>query len=96
MRVICTTTETYVTGDNYGGTSCRRGSIYNVVNITTAEVILEKHWRIREAGGVPARGNWYELLELSGYHHESKFLELPDDNDIVEEQIELESDKYLK
>ena len=81
MRVICTTTETYITGKNHGGISCRRGSIYHVVNITTADAILEKHWDIREAGGIPAKGNWYELLELTGYHHESKFLEIPDDTE---------------
>ena len=87
MRVICTTTEHYVTGKNSGGISCRQGSIYNVVNITTAEIILQKHWHIKEAGGVPSAGDWYELLELPGYHHESKFMKLPED-DLVVEQVE--------
>lgn len=95
MRVICTTTERYITGKNHGGISCRRGSIYHVVNITTADAILEKHWNIREAGGTPAKGNWYELLELIGYHHESNFLEIPDDLDDITEHIKEET-KYAE
>ena len=93
MRVICTTTDYYVSGESKGGISVRRGSVYHITDIKDHQWICEHAWS-KGVLGVPARGDWYELLELDGYHHESKFLEIPEDeidNEIKEELYELET-----
>lgn len=66
-----------------------KGSIYHVVN----KVFYPYPMSIGDLGEYP-NGFWlYELLELRGLHHEDYFLELPDDDIIVEEEekIELEA-----
>ena len=89
MRVICSTTEYYIdeNGNPSSHISVRKGSVYNVINVINVidsnefknEFIL-KHKR------PPAEGKWYKLLEVNGFHHESKFVELPDY--LFEENVE--------
>ena len=98
MRVICTTTERYVSGDPKGGISVRRGSIYNVVDVKDQDYIEKYAWD-NGLQARPSRGKWYELLELEGFHHESKFLEIPEDPEIqvnVKEEVGcLKASRYL-
>lgn len=78
MRVICITTEFYVdeNGNSSSHISVRKGSVYNVINVVDSNEIknefIAKHKR------PPAEGQWYELLEINGKHHESKFVKLPE------------------
>jgi len=78
MKVICSTTEYYVdeNGNPSSHISVRKGSVYNVINVIDSNEFknefISKHKR------PPAEGKWYELLEIVGLHHESKFVELPD------------------
>lgn len=89
MRVICIQTEHFICGNNAGGTSITKGSVYHVTAKKTREEAYElrKHrlpsWFSSANLGL---GMWYELLELEGFHHESKFLEIPEDN--IEQEIE--------
>lgn len=77
MRVICIETTYYADnqGNDTNSVSLNKGAIYHVLDI------------IKVKNKLPfADGNWYTLLEAVGAHHESKFLELPDD--LFEEQTE--------
>lgn len=73
MKLICIVTEKYFKSEEI---SVRKGSIYHVINKYTQEEITQKR-------NLPSdflqKGTWYELLEIDGVHHESKFLELPED-----------------
>ena len=95
MRVICIESTTWAYSkrpEQIGTLSIQKGSIYHVTSSIDAEEI-RKHENFRGA----ANGTWYELLELTGWHHSMRFLEIPDDDfekGIQEEQIEL--DKALK
>ena len=91
MKVICTRTEKYVLGEKSGGISIHRGSIYNVVRIESAEDIIKKYSNLTVSGLSPASGDWYELLEVEGFHHSCNFLELPDDlfeTEMTEKKLE--------
>ena len=83
MRVICI--ENSIIVDRYrsdfGTISAHKGSIYNVIGSIQGEELREK------TGLGYALGPWYEFLELEGFHHHIRFLELPED-DLVEEQVE--------
>lgn len=95
MRVICIESATWAYSKNLeeiGTLSVQKGSIYHVTSSVDAEEI-RKHERFRNA----ADGTWYELLELTGWHHSMRFLPIPDDDfeeGIQEEQIAL--DEALK
>lgn len=84
MRVICIESSTWAYSKNpeeIGTLSVQKGSIYHVTSSVDAEEI-RKDERFRNAGD----GTWYELLELTGWHHSMRFLEIPDDK--VEEVVE--------
>jgi hypothetical protein len=95
MRVICIESSTWAYSkrpEEVGTLSIQKGSIYHVTSSIEGYEV-RKDERFRGA----ADGTWYELLELTGYHHSMRFLEIPDDDfeeGIQEEQIEL--DKALK
>ena len=82
MRVICI--ENSIIVDRYrsdfGTISAHKGSIYNVIGSIQGEELREK------TGLGYALGPWYEFLELEGFHHHIRFLELPEDD--FEEKIE--------
>ncbi len=73
MKVICINTEKFYNTD---GTSVIKGSIYHVTNKFTQE---EMTLKLNLPKDLLALGTWYVLLEIEGYHHESNFLELPED-----------------
>ena len=84
MRVICIESSTWAYSkrpEEIGTLSVQKGSIYHVTSSVDAEEI-RKDERFRNAGD----GTWYELLELTGWHHSMRFLEIPDDR--VEEAVE--------
>ena len=89
MRVICIESTTWAyskKSENIGTLSVQKGSIYHVTSSVDAEEI-RKHENFRGA----ADGTWYELLELTGWHHSMRFLEIPDDRvDESVEELELE------
>lgn len=78
MRVIGITTEYYVdeNGNPSSIVSIRKGSVYNVTDIISHEDILVSF--IKKHKRPPAEGKWFQVLEVVGLHHESKFVELPD------------------
>lgn len=86
MRVICSVTEYYLdeNGKVTSNVSVRKGSIYNVINVVDMNQF--KNEFIKKHKLIPAQGKWYELLEVVGLHHESKFVELPDY--LFEENVE--------
>ena len=84
MRVICIESSTWAYSkrpEEIGTLSVQKGSIYHVTSSVDAEEI-RKDERFRNAGD----GTWYELLELTGWHHSMRFLEIPDDK--VEEAVD--------
>ena len=85
MRVICIQTTFWEDGvppEHYGTISVSKGSIYHVTGSVDGAMMR------RETGLPYAEGAWYQLLELAGVHHSSRFLEIPDDNVLVAERIE--------
>jgi len=73
MKVICIKTEFYISD---GKVSIIYGNVYSVTNVYDTEEVLK---RVQIPEGVnPANGNWYELEGLGGLHHESNFIELPE------------------
>ena len=95
MRVICIESATWAYSkrpEEIGTLSIQKGSVYHVTG-SVEGYELRKEERFHDAGD----GTWYELLELKGYHHSTRFLEVPDDDfeeGIQEEQIAL--DEALK
>ena len=84
MRVICIESSTWAYSkrpEEIGTLSVQKGSIYHVTSSVDAEEI-RKDERFCNAGD----GTWYELLELTGWHHSMRFLEIPDDK--VEEAVD--------
>jgi len=84
MRVICIESSTWAYSkrpEEIGTLSVQKGSIYHVTGSVDAEEV-RKDERFRNAGD----GTWYELLELTGWHHSMRFLEIPDDR--VEEAVD--------
>lgn len=83
MRVIAIKDSVF-TGEA-SGKALHKGSIYHVIN----KVFYPYPMVIDDLGNYP-NGFWlYELLELIGFHHEDYFLELPDDDIMVEEEIKI-------
>ncbi len=93
MRVICIESSTWAYSkrpEEIGTLSVQKGSIYHVTS-SLEGYELRKHEKFCNAGD----GIWYELLELTGWHHSMRFLEIPDDNfeeGIQEEQIAIEKE----
>lgn len=83
MRVICIEDSLCVDEDNIGAIVTYKGSIYHVVNVTEG-IELRKRKPINFAPGP-----WYEFLEVEGLHHHVRFLEIPDDNGLIENEIKL-------
>ena len=84
MRVICIASTTWAYSkrpEEIGTLSVQKGSIYHVTSSVEGHEI-RKHENFCGAGD----GTWYELLELKGYHHSMRFLEIPDDR--VEEAVD--------
>lgn len=82
MRVICIR-DVYLARD-LSQKTLYKGSIYNITNIINANDIRPVH--LPNGMGVPEKGEWYELLETGSLlHHESHFIELP--NDFLETEI---------
>jgi hypothetical protein len=84
MRVICIESTVWannVKPEELGTLSVQKGSIYHVTGSVEGHVLRE-HGKFRDAGD----GTWYELLELTGWHHSMRFLEIPDDR--VEEAVD--------
>lgn len=87
MRVICIESTTWSYSkrpEEIGTLSVQKGSIYHVTSSIEGHEI-RKHENLRGA----ADGTWYELLELTGWHHSMRFLEIPD-NEVEEAVDELE------
>jgi hypothetical protein len=84
MRVICIKSSTWAYSkrpEEIGTLAIQKGSIYHVTG-SVEGYELRKDEKFRDAGD----GTWYELLELKGWHHWSRFLELSDDE--VEEAVD--------
>lgn len=84
MRVICIESTTWAHNKNpelIGRLSTLKGSIYHVI-----ESIEGCELRKNEKFSRCADGIWYDLLELGGWHHSMRFLEIPDDK--VEEEVD--------
>jgi len=81
MRIICIEGSTFLTGSNKDQAAIYKGSIYHVINVLQGGLGGEVHRLIQDlpAGTFPEWGAWYELLEVGGYHHSSRFLEVPSD-----------------
>jgi len=84
MKVICIESTTWAYNKKtelIGTLSTQRGSIYHVT-----ESIEGSELRKDEKFSRAADGTWYDLLELGGWHHSMRFLEIPDDE--VEEAVD--------
>ena len=86
MRVICI--ENSIMIDRYkpdfGSIYAHKGCVYNVVRVIQGETLKEV------TGLNYALGPWYEFLEVQGFHHHIRFLEIPEDD------IEIETQKKIK
>lgn len=83
MRVICIENSLIIDkGASNGAIGAHKGSVYHVINsVDGAE--------LRKTSGMNnAPGPWYEFLEIEGYHHYVRFLEIPEDD--IEETIKEE------
>lgn len=83
MRVICIENSLCVDEDDLGAIVAHKGSIYHVINVIEG-VELRKRKPINFA-----LGPWYEFLEAEGLHHHVRFLEIPDDNELIENEIKI-------
>jgi hypothetical protein len=84
MRVICIESTTWAYNKKpelIGKLSTQKGAIYHVT-----ESIEGHELRKDERFSGAADGIWYDLLELGGWHHSMRFLEIPDDE--VEEAVD--------
>jgi hypothetical protein len=74
MKVICIKTEFYINDDRV---SVIYGNVYSVTNVCDSkELLIDADI---SDGMIPAKGSWYKLEGLKGYHHESNFMELPEE-----------------
>tara|TARA_R110000868_G_scaffold399370_1_gene673061 strand:- start:574 stop:846 length:273 start_codon:yes stop_codon:yes gene_type:complete len=80
MRVICIENSIMIDKNrpDFGSIVAHKGSVYNVIGYISHEELKEKK------GLVYAPGPWYEFLELQGYHHHIRFIELPEDDIEIE------------
>jgi hypothetical protein len=85
MRVICIENSIVVdiNHPSCGSIAAHKGSVYNVIGSVSGEVLREK------TGLRYAPGLWYEFLELQGLHHHVRFLEIPEDDILVNEKLSL-------
>lgn len=84
MRVICIESTTWAYNKNpelIGRLSTQKGSIYHVTESIEGPELRKDEKFSRAADGI-----WYGLLELGGWHHSMRFLEIPDDK--VEEEVD--------
>jgi len=83
MRVICIENSIVVdiNHPSLGSIAAHKGSVYNVIGSVSGEVLREK------TGHNYALGPWYEFLELKGFHHHVRFLEIPEDDILVNEKL---------
>jgi hypothetical protein len=83
MRVICIENSIVVdiNHPSLGSIAAHKGSVYNVIGSISGEVLREK------TGHNYALGPWYEFLELKGFHHHVRFLEIPEDDILVNEKL---------
>ena len=96
MRIICIEGSTFLTGSNQGTTAIHKGSIYHVTDVLQGGEGGEVHKLVNMPPGChPELGDWYELLEVSGYHHSSKFLEIPSDLDEYLEYTKQQEDEKI-
>jgi hypothetical protein len=86
-RVICIKTTFYVID---GDVSILYGTVYKVNNVIDSKDVINL---VEDAppNTVPADGDWYELDGLRGFHHESNFIELPED---LYEKKETKKEEY--
>ena len=87
MRVICIENSLWCDGPYQGQICAHKGSIYHVTSSVDAE-------QVRQRGVPAAPGIWYQFLEVSGTHHHIRFLELPDDEVMEVDELELLKVKY--
>lgn len=80
MRVICIESATWANGKDIGQQSIKKGSIYHVIEQKTGEEIREFYKDSMAIDGI-----WYGLLEVNGHHYSERFLEIPDDNELINE-----------
>ena len=88
MRVICIETTTWAAGvpqEHLGTVSVRKGSVYHVTGSVDGELLR------KETNQPYANGTWYQLLELPGVHHFTKFLEIPEDTVEANEEVKLQT-----
>ena len=85
MRVICIENSIIIDKNrpDFGSICTHKGSIYNVVGFIKGEELREK------TGLNYAPGPWYEFLEVKGFHHHIRFLEIPEDD------VEVETSKKI-
>ena len=83
--VICIENSTVIDRyrSDFGSIVAHKGSVYNVIGSISGEELREK------TGLGYALGPWYEFLELQGYHHHIRFLEIPEDD--IEDYINTET-----
>jgi hypothetical protein len=82
MRVICIETTFFKEDPNV--ISVKKGNIYHITRITDENDPKFNPWI--EKGIHPSKGEWYEFLETSGsLHYHERFLEIPDDSDLINE-----------
>jgi hypothetical protein len=77
MKVICIKTEFYFNGALKGKVSILYGTVYNVIDVLDAESVTILNPPPPQY--FLCSGNWYKLDGLDGHHHESNFIELPEE-----------------
>lgn len=93
MRVICIESTVWAYSkkpEEIGTISVQKGSIYHVVSSIDATE-LRKIEKFQNVGD----GIWYQLLELDGWHHSMRFLEIPSDDLSTQVSSEVLKEKSL-
>ena len=92
MRVICVQNSILIdkNNPNCGGVIAHKGSIYTVIGTIQGE-------KMKEMTGINfAPGIWYEFLELPGFHHHIRFLEILEDDIEVEMETTKNGDRLYR
>jgi hypothetical protein len=86
MRVICIEDSLWEDGPHRGQICAHKGSVYHVTGSIEGEQMRQMNPPINYS-----LGTWYSFLEIPGVHHGIRFLEIPEDNIEVSEEVKLQT-----
>lgn len=84
MRVICIEDSLWQDGPQIGEISTYKGSIYHVTGSIEGEKLRQMAPHVKYTSGT-----WYSFLEVPGIHHSVRYLEIPDEEKILQQSEKL-------